>query len=289
MVRNLEWHAANGDVIRFANEPPFFMSFFDPGASSGSAETARGIRSDGQTTYHVVAEPLTPTLTGTILAIGDTFDEEQRNLDELRRRLQSALDPKHFGTLIYNTRAGSFRLKCRPLAGAQIERRFANSHNIDIDWESDDPYWTSKDPESLSVGIIKKLWRFPWVIAPTVFGSILSYGTIHNPTNTPIFPIITFFETESTRVTVGNRTTGEYTTITHTIAQGQSLRLDMSVPSAVLIKSDGTEEDVTHWTTVDSVFPWVAIPGDNDIYSNTDNPELSPVITLSWYRPEVGI
>jgi hypothetical protein len=63
----------------------------------------------------------------------------------------------------------------------------------------------------------------------------------------------------------------------------------MAIPSARLISENGDEEDVMHWTTVDSVFPWKLRPGANEIYSAVDNPELSPIIKIIWYVPEKGI
>lgn len=293
--RSVEWHAANGDVIYFNsagidpdNRPYVWRTFF-PGNSSGAAETARGVRTDGQMTFYVSIEPLTPSIQGTIIAPGSTHAEQRRNLDELRIRLQNALSPKHFGTLIYRNHAGAFRLKCRPIAGAVFSDPLGRILNYDIEWISDDPYWTEEKARTLSVGIIEKMWRFPWAIAPTVFGSILSEGVINNPTNIDIYPLIVISSTESSKITVGNRSTGESTTISHSIGRSQRLELDMSVPSAVLIDEDGTITDVMHWTTIDSVFPWAALPGENEIYSAVDNPEFSPIITLSWYQPLGGL
>jgi len=265
------------------------MDTFYPGVSSGAAETVRGIRIDGQATYHVSVEPLTPSVTGSLQANGSTYDITQKNFDNLRRRIQAALNPKRFGILIYTSNAGSFRLSCRPIAGASIDKRIGGSAKIDIEWISDEPHWTLARPTSISVGVIKKMWRFPWAIAPTVFGSILSRGLISNPTDIPIYPKITISETESTKITVGNSTTGAYTTISHNIERGQKLELDMSVPSAYLISEDGAQTDVIHWTTLDSEFPWTIEPGENEIYSAVDNPELSPIITAMWYQPEGGI
>ena len=288
-VRNLEWHAVNGDIIRFGKEPPYLLDRFVPGTPSGNAETVRAVRADGQTTYHVAAEPLTPSLTGTLVGVGGTHKEKQTSLDRQRLRLQAALDPKRFGTLVFTNFAGAFKLRCRPLAGANFGKRFAETHPISIDWMSDDPYWTERDERTLSVGLVHKLWRFPWAIAPTVFGAITNEGTINNPTHLDIYPTIVLSDTESESITVGNATTGEFVTITHTIQRGQRLVLDMSKPSVTLVDADGAETDVMHWTTLDSIFPWAVVPGDNAIYSNVDNPELSPVIRLSWYLPEVGL
>ena len=287
--RSIEWQAANGDTIKFCETAPFLLEHFIPGVPSGAAETAKGIRTDGQTTYHVTADPLTPSATGTIFATGATVEEQQENLDNLRRHLQAALNPKHFGVLIYNTYAGSFRLPCRPITGAQIDKRFANAASFDIEWISDTPYWTAKDPSILSVGLIRHLWTFPWHISPTVFGSILNRGFIVNPTNIEIYPVVTISDTESSKITVGNATIDESVTITHAIERGQRLVLDMAEPSAKLIDENGEVTDVTHWTTVGSAFPWRIVPGENDIYSAVDDPEFSPIIMVVWYQPEGGL
>ena len=289
MARTLEWHAANGDVIHFCESPPYMLETFYPGVPSGAAETARGVRTDGQATYHVSAEPLTPSATGAVIAEGGSYGETQTKLDALRMRLQAALNPKHFGTLIYNGYAGSFKLRCRPITGAQFDKRFGNTHKIDVEWISDDPYWTAKNPMTLSVGLIRKLWRFPWHIKPTAFGSILNRGIISNPTNIDIYPVITISDTESSKITVGNASIGEAVTVAHSIERGEKLVLDMAEPSAKLIGLGGEETDVTHWTTVDSAFPWRIVPGGNDVYSAVDNPELSPIIMITWYLPEGGL
>jgi len=262
---------------------------FYPGVQTGAAETVRGIRTDGQKTYHVITEPLTPSMTGSIVSSGEDDAAVQRNLDALRQRLQAALNPKHFGDLIYNNYAGSYRLHCRPITGAQIGDRIGNVLPIDIEWISDNPNWTATNPNSISVGIQKKSWRFPWIIKPTVFAEIITKGVIFNPTMIDIFPKIIISATQSSSVTVGNSTTGEYTTISHTISETQRLEIDMSIPSIVLIDDTGAREDVTHWTTADSVFPWVCVPGTNDIYCAVDNPMLSPIITLIWYQPIGGL
>ena len=289
MIRNLEWHAANGDVILFSNAPPFLMEKFLPGVPTGAAETVRGIRADGQNTIHVTAEPLTPSVVGSMHAHGRTATEAQRDFDNLRRHLQSALDPKHFGTLIYNNYAGSFRLRCRPIAGAIFDARIGNSCKLDIEWISDSPHWTAKEPKRLHVGVLTRKWLFPWVIKPTVFGTILSRGIVSNPTMIDIFPRIIISATQSDSVTVGNATTGAFTTITQSVGIEQSIEFDMSVPSAYLIGLDGSREDITHWISVDSEFPWAIAPGENEIYSTVDNPALSPVITIEWYMPEGGL
>ena len=288
-VRSLEWHAANGDVISFTQSPPFLLDTFMPGIPSGAPEVTRGVRTDGQTTHHVTIEPLTPTMTGSIIAAAGSYDKAQERLDRLRRRLQAALNPKRFGTLMYHNYSGSFRLRCRPITGAIFDKRFGNAHKIDIEWISDDPYWTAKDPQRLSVGLVRRLWRFPWAVAPTVFGSVLNAGYITNPTDIDIYPVITIASTESTSVTVGNRSTGVFTTINKSISPTQKLELDMAIPSVTLIDEDGTRTDATHWTTVDSVFPWYVLPGDNEIYSAVDNPELSPTISVVWHLPEGGL
>lgn len=182
-LRTLEWHAANGDVIRFSGSPPFLLDTFYPGVSSGAAEAVRGIRMDGQNTYHVSKEPLTPSASGSIQAAGGTYVEKQKNLDDLRRRLQAALDPKHFGVLLYNNFSGSFRLPCRPIAGAAFDKRLGSAIKFDAEWISDAPHWTQAAQVKLSVGLIKKMWRFPWAVKPTVFGSITNRGYIINPTS----------------------------------------------------------------------------------------------------------
>jgi len=158
-------------------------------------------------------------------------------------------------------------------------------YNFDVEFISDDPYWTAATPSAISVGEVKKLWRFPWAIKPTVFGSLLSRGSIKNPTHIDIYPKIYISDTQSTKVTVGNETTGDTITIAHNIDVGQRLIIDMAVPSVVLT-GDGINEDVTHWLTHDSEFPWVVVPGVNEIYSAVDNPDRSPIISIMWYQPE---
>ena len=288
-VRSVEWHAANGDVIRFSEDKPFMLARFFTGTPSGAAEVVRGIRTDGQTTYHVTAEALTPSLSGSLHAGGKGYYETQRYFDKLTERLQAALDPKLFGVLIYHKFSGSFRLPCRPVAGASFGERIGGSADFDIDWVSDVPRWTAAKAEALSVGVVRPMWRFPWAIAPTVFGSITSEGVINNPTHIEIYPLIIIGNTVSGNIQFGNRTTGAVSTLEHSIARGDVLEIDMSVPSVTLISAGGEAADVTHWLTVDSVFPWSIMPGENVIYSAVDDPELSPIITLKWYLPEGGI
>ncbi|MCL2080230.1 MAG: phage tail family protein [Oscillospiraceae bacterium] len=283
MVRNLEWHAANGDVIKFSHSKPFLLERFYPGTPGASAEIVKAIRIAGQKTYHVNAEPLTPSMTGSMHA------KSQKELDNLRRRLQAALNPLHFGLLIYNNHAGSFRLQCRPLTGAEISARIGSAHKIDIEWISDEAYWTAQAESKLNVGERKKSWRFPWVIKPTVFCQIMNKGYIHNPTQISVMPVISISQTESEKVTIGNSSISAYTTITQKIAPEERLELDMSIPSARLICSDGSAQDVTHWITLDSTFPWALLPGENEIYADADNPDMTPIITLRWRLPEVGI
>jgi len=289
MARTVTWKAANGDEIAFSEAPPYMMSKFYPGTPAGAAEAARGARTHGQKTYSVAMEPLTPSLAGSIQAAGHSADEAQKNLDALRRRLQSALDPLHFGELVFRNYENSYRLPCRPVTGAEFGEAVGGSLKFDAEWVSDVPYWTEDEEKYILVGLIKKLWTFPWAIAPTVFGSIESVGTIKNPTNIEIFPKITVSDTASSKITVGNATTGAQVTISRAIAAGQRLEIDMAAPSAALVDPSGEAADVIHWTTVDSTFPWGAVPGDNEIYSAVDDPELSPVILVAWRVPEVGL
>lgn len=288
-MRTVEWRAANGDTIIFSRAKPYMLDTFYPSTPAGTAEIVRGIRTDGQTTYNVVADALTPSLVGSIQAQGKTYELAQKNLDELRSRLQAALNPKHFGELIYTDYAGAHRLICRPMSGAAIGKRIGNAEKIDIEWVSDEPYWTQAQQKSLSIGVTRKLWRFPWIIAPTVFGSILSDRVIINPTIIEIMPIIIIADTASENITIGNKTTGDQTTITQKIVPGQKLELNMSTPSATLIDVDGTPTDVTHWITLNSAFPWGLAPGLNEIFTAVDTPDISPVITIMWHQPEEGL
>jgi len=175
------------------------------------------------------------------------------------------------------------------MSGAAIGKRIGNAEKIDIEWVSDEPYWTQAQQKSLSIGVTRKLWRFPWIIAPTVFGSILSDRVIINPTIIEIMPIIIIADTASENITIGNKTTGDQTTITQKIVPGQKLELNMSTPSATLIDVDGTPTDVTHWITLNSAFPWGLAPGLNEIFTAVDTPDISPVITIMWHQPEEGL
>jgi len=287
MTRNARWIAANGDVIILNQSPPYVLDDLFPGTASARAEVNRGVRIDGQKTGHVTREAITPSIKGSLHGMGATYNEAQRDLELNKERFLSAFDPKHFGTLIYNKPSGSFRLPCRPISGPQIFKRVGNSCAFDVEFISDYPYWTYAHPESTLVGSVVKMWRFPWVIpAETghVFGSLLSEGVIKNPTNMDVYPKIFITDTVSDKVTLGNATTGETLTITQSISEGQTLIFDMAEPSVMLVSVD-SEEDVTHWIAHGSAFPWHIAPGINEIYSNVDNPDVSPIISVLWHRP----
>ena len=288
LVRSVKWIAANGDVLNFGASAPFLLDTFFTGTPSARAEIVKGSRAPGQTTYHATAEQLTPSIIGSMHTDGNTYDETQKNLDLLRQRLQNALDPTEFGTLIYKNYSGTFKLRCRPIAGAEITERIGGSFKIDIEFVSDDPYWVVAQPDFIAVGKSKKMWLFPWSIKPTVFGSLLSEGIVRNPTNKEIFPRIYISDTQSTKITLGNVTTGETLTITQVIEPGQRLIFNMAEATAKLEK-DGELEDVTHWITHDSTFPFSIIPGSNELYSSVDNPNYSPIISMIWNEPRIGI
>lgn len=288
-MRRIEWHAANGDVLYFGTSLPFLMDTFYPGTASASAEVTRAIGTDGQNTHAVVRDPITPSLTGNIIASGASYEESQKNLDTLRRKLQAAIDPKHFGTLIYHNYSGSYRLRCRPIAGPTLGKRFGNTYPMDIEWMSDAPYWVWNKRNEITIGILGKRWVFPWAISPTIFGIIYNDSKMQNPTNIDIYPSITLSNTKSDKITLGNRTTGDYVTIEHSIAMGESLVIDMSLPGITLIHADGQCSDVTHWHSLDSTFPWCIIPGENEIYSAVDTTNLTPEIHIAWDTPEVGV
>jgi hypothetical protein len=291
MVRNARWIAANGDVILLNQFAPYILDTLYPGIPSARAEVQGGVRTDGQDTLYVTREPITPSIKGSIHGSGASYNDAQIDLELNKERLMSAFDPKRFGVLIYNKPSGSFRLPCRPIAGPQTLSRIGNSYEFDVELISDEPYWTYAWPESTLVGAVTKMWRFPWSIPfekGHVFGTLLSNGIIINPTQEDLYPKIFITDTISEKVTLGNSTTGETLTINQRIERGKTLIFDMAEPSVMLVSVDG-EEDVTHWITHDSTFPWRVIPGNNEIYSNVDDPDASPIISVLWYRPKVGI
>lgn len=283
MSRSVEWHTHRGDVIKFGVQPPYMMGDFMPGIPAGAAEVTVSVRTDGQSTHHVRAEPLMPTLTGSLNA------QSQQEYDYLRRKLQGALNPKSPGTLIYNTEDGSYMLRCRPVNGAVFSEKTGRSCKIDIEWESDGPYWASKYATVLVIGRTIPMWVFPWAIKPTIFGRVNPKGVVNNTSDIDIWPLITVAGTRSSGIVIGNETTGESIAVERGIERGERLEVDMSGPSARLVDAAGRVADVTQWLSVGSDFPWACVPGRNVIYCDIDNPLLMPEITVTWHQLEVGL
>ncbi len=283
-MRWLEWISDRGYKAEFAESPPYLAEDFNPGVLGASAETSKGIRTHGVETLFVSLEPRHISLTGAIVAVGNSLTDAQAVLDRHRQELSRMFNPRFPGMLIWHNEAGSYRIRCRPVSSPAFKERAEWTQGFTVEFQADKPMWESNDLCTTVLGRVTNMWVFPWTI-PTVFSTFLNVGSVQNDAGEEIYPVLRVSPTESELVRVENETTGKALTLTHRIEAGQTLIVDMADYSVTLCDGDA-EENVSHW--VDGVY-WALAPGENIIRITTDQPVYTPDTVIEWRVPIAGV
>lgn len=296
-MRRVAWTADNGWTVTFEGRGPadgpgpfFFRSLSsDLGAE---AETARAPRQDGVTTYHTALGARTINLVGSMWAFGDRLHPARGEYDRLRSYLHQAFAPNVWGTLIYYREDGAVQVRCRPVATPTLGGSVGTFCTVDVTLTADSPYWESAQEVVAALGVIQKLWHFPWRPVREPMGAFSPFASGHNPSGVDIYPTIEVYST-SQYVTVSNLDTGEFVTIEHAIEPGQKLAIDMRDVTAILWEQDAggayrEKEDVSHWMSLDST-PWRLQPGNNRMTIQNEAPEDTPVAYIRYRIPSMGV
>ena len=286
-MRTALWESDNGRTIRLGHEPPFLLANLDGNIMQGRAEAVTPPRSDGEYTAFLTNGPRTINITGSIIAYGNKTYPAQTALDDLKSGLCEAFNPKYFGRLTYYSEAGGRSIRCRPAALPSFEKRAVNTHAFDIDLRSDSSVWEGAEEITVTLGDYKKLFRFPWHVSGTVFGYSVKTARVLNRSTEDIYPVVEVSPTADL-VTVSNKTTGRFISVTRPIRQGQRLVIDMREYSAVIHSENGSSSDVSFWLTPDSEYFPLA-PGINIITVENENPNETPVTRIRYRPPYMGV
>lgn len=290
-MRYVIWQSDNGQTIAFDQTGPYFYTGLTS-ALGATAETGRAPRQDGQTTYHTALDAPTIDLTGAMWIAGSKTDPAKAAYDRQRSLLAQAFAPHRWGTLIYYREDGPVQIRCRPVATPTISPPVGTYSTIDIDFTADTPYWQSAQEYVVSLGVNRKLLRFPWIPIRGPMGAYNRFARVNNPTTQDIWPTLEVYTTGQ-YVTLTNLTSGKAVRIEHAIADGQKLLVDLADATAFLWTKDGAgdytlEEDVSHWMSLDSE-PWAMGPGDNQIAIYNDVPEDTPRAFVRYRLPYLGV
>ncbi|OUN05497.1 hypothetical protein B5G43_12480 [Flavonifractor sp. An92] len=296
-MRSVSWRSDSGRICTFEGGGPFERPgpwYFRSLTSdlSATAETAKAPRQDGVTTFHTALDAPTLNLTGSMLVYGSRRESARAAYDRQRTWLAQTFAPNRWGTLTYYREDGAVQIRCRPLATPTISAPVGTFSTIDLSFTADSPYWESAEESVAAVGVIGKVWRFPWAPVSAPMGTFSPYAAIENPTDVDIYPTVEVFTTGQ-YVTVSKLDTGEQVTIQHPIAPGQKLTIDMADVTAWLWEQDEAGdyqrgEDVSHWMSLDST-PWALTPGENRLAVKNEVPEDTPVAYIRWRVPSLGI
>lgn len=296
-MRKVSWVSDSGYTVVFngggpyESPGPYYLRELtsDLGAT---AETTRAPRQDGLTTWHVTLDNRTVNLVGSMWVFGDRLHPALTEYDRQRAYLHQAFAPNRWGVLTYHKEDGAVQVRCRASATPTIGTPVGTYSTIDVTFITDSPYWESAQETVEVVGVIRRLWRFPWSPVREPMGVFNPFAVTPNPSDVDIYPTIEIFSTGQ-YVTVENTGLGEFVTIEHPIAERQKLTIDMRDVSAYLWELDGQgvyrrTEDVSHWMSLDST-PWCLKPGENRLAIRNDKPEDTPVAYIRYRVPSLGV
>lgn len=296
-MRKVSWVSESGYTVVFEGAGPYDSPgpyYFRELTSDlgATAETTRAPRQDGVTTWHVALDSRTVNLVGSMWVFGDRLHPAAAEYDRQRAFLAAAFAPNRWGVLTYYREDGAVQVRCRAAATPTFGPAVGTFATIDITLAADSPYWESAEETVEVVGVIRKLWHFPWHPVREPMGVYNPFAVTPNPTDVDIYPTIEVYSTGQ-YVTVENTDLGEFVTIEHPIAEGQKLVIDMSDVSAFLWERDGQgvyhrREDVSHWMSLDST-PWCLKPGGNHLAIRNDKPEDTPVAYIRYRVPSLGV
>ena len=296
-MRYVSWVSDSGRVCTFEGGGPYERPgpYYFRGLTSdlgATAETVRAPRQDGVTTYHVALDARTINLTGSMLVYGNAAHPARAAYDRARAWLAQTFAPNAWGILTYYKEDEAVQVRCRPQATPTISDPVGTFSTVDITFVADSPYWESAEEHVEAIGVIQKLWRFPWSPVRSPMGTFSPFASIVNPTDVDIYPVVEVFSTGQ-YVTVSKLDTGEQVTIEHPIEEGQKLVIGMEDVTAWLWERDASgvyqrKEDVSHWMSLDST-PWALTPGANELAVKNDVPEDTPVSYIRWRVPSLGI
>lgn len=290
-MRRVAWVSDNGQTVVFDAAGPYYLKELssDLGAT---AETSRAPRQDGVTTWYTALDARTINLTGAMWIFGDRSNAAVAEYDRQRAKLHQAFAPNRWGTLTYYKEDEAVQVRCRPVATPSIGAAVGTYSTIDITFTADSPYWESAEEYVEAVGIIRKLWRFPWAPVLSPMGVYNRYARINNPTAERIYPKVEVYTTGQ-HVTLTNLASGKFVTIEHSIGETQLLVVDLRDVTAYLYTRNASgdyasQEDVSHWMSLDSE-PWGLESGENSIVISNDVPEDTPITFLKYRIPYLGV
>lgn len=290
-MRTITWETDDGHIVQLGGTPPYlFKELTD--SLGATAETVKPPRYDGVRTFHTALESRVINITGSLVAYGSRSESAQAAFDRHKSLLAQAFAPNRWGYLTYHSEAGNRRIYCRPIATPTFGSRVTITCTLDIEFTTDSPYWESSDEFVSVVGVQLKMWHFPWVLNPTVFGSLEREALIRNPARELIYPILEITSTAQL-VTVANLTAGKHISINRPIAAGQKMIIRTEDASASIWQKNEAGayqelEDVSHWLTLDSD-PWGLLPGDNRVEINNEIPQDTPVTFIKYRLPYMGV
>lgn len=290
-MRTVTWETDDGQIVQLSADPPYlFKELTD--SLGATAETVKPPRYDGRKTYHTALDTRVFNITGSLVAYGSRSESAQAAFDRHKSILSQAFAPNRWGYLTYHSEAGNRRIYCRTIATPTFGGRVVNTCTLDIEFTTDSPYWESSNEFVSVVGVQLKMWRFPWVPNPTVFGSLQRQARIHNPTRELIYPTLEVTSTAQL-VTVASLTAGKHISINRPISVGQKMVIRTMDASASIWEQDEVGayrevEDVSHWLTLDSD-PWGLLPGDNRVEITNEIPQDTPGTYIRYRLPYLGV
>lgn len=300
MWRQLQWEC--GDVaIRFSDSAnaAIFMDFgsFQTGITSGTFDRRAAPSVDGTMTYSASLGGMRVPIDARVLAfnMGSKGRPVELVIDQYKRLLCDAFNPKRTGILTYKCRTGEYFLTARPESIPGFGAIDGGSLPFTVDLYSDDPYWQSTAIHTLDIGVTNPLVSTPMNL-PAELGQIISTSSdVHNVTNNDIYPVIRFWPSES-RIELTNETTGKRLRLNTQISDGLYVDVDTAPTKNTIIlyrlNSIGEYEEtdnVTYWLTLDSDSEFYIVPGINKIRADYVTAGTLPAVTITWREREVGV
>jgi hypothetical protein len=266
-----------GQSITLGDSPPLLVTKVDGlGAVQNEIQRQRAPYQDGSTVVGSTLAERELTIEGVIL---------DRDVDQYRRQLVQAFNPKLLGTLRYERGTVRRETQCVPELAPAFPSDFSKRYQVfSLTLLCPSPFWL--DVYTVSEEIVTWIggMKFPLVL-PTAFAmkgpkvkNIINQGDVETPVRIE-------FAGPATNPRITKRDTGEYIQVNRQLVHGDTLVVTTDF-GAKRVEING--QNAFNWIDMGSTF-WSLGVGDNVIEYSSDDPVEPASVSISYRNRYVGV
>lgn len=266
-----------GQSITLGDSPPLLVTKVDGlGAVQNEIQRQRAPYQDGSTVVGSTLAERELTIEGVIL---------DRDVDQYRRQLVQAFNPKLLGTLRYERGTVRRETQCVPELAPAFPSDFSKRYQVfSLTLLCPSPFWL--DDYTVSEEIVTWIggMTFPLVL-PTSFAmkgpkviNIVNKGDVETPVRIE-------FRGPATNPRITNRSTGDSIQVNRQLLAGDVLVITTDFGNK-RVEINGV--NAFNWIDLDSVF-WQLRVGDNVVEYSSDDPVEPAAVVITYRNRYVGI